>query len=338
MVRRGSDPQNRGGGKRRRWRPGRREACWALLVAAGVGALAGWPPGGASAQAARRIALTFDDLPGVLQRPSLAALDDINTRLLATLRIERVPAVGFVNEGQLDVAGEREGRIELLRMWVGPTFTLGNHTYAHRGINDTPLEAYKADILKGEAVTRRLLSEAGHRLVWFRHPYTHTGPTPEIRAALDGFLNAQGYTVAPFTVENADYAFAAIYERALLSADQERADATMAAYLAHQDAMMAFAEALAFDTFGRDIPQVLLAHVNRLNADAMPELLRRLRARGYQFVTLDSAVEDEAYGTPDRFVGRFGPSYLHRWRVALGKPSRIEQEPDPPAWVLAPGP
>jgi peptidoglycan/xylan/chitin deacetylase (PgdA/CDA1 family) len=337
-VRQECQPPRHDDAKKRKGTSGLREICWALLVAAGLSVLVGWPAGVASAQAGRRIALTFDDLPGVLQRPSLAALDEVNTRLLATLRIERVPAVGFVNEGQLDVAGEREGRIGLLKMWVGPTFTLGNHTYAHRGINDTPLAEYQADVLKGEAVTRRLLSEAGHRLVWFRHPYTHTGPTPEIRAALDGFLNAQGYTVAPFTVENADYAFAAVYERALLAGDQERADATMAAYLAHQDAMMAFAEALAFDTFGREIPQVLLAHVNRLNADAMPELLRRLRARGYQCVTLDSAVDDEAYRTPDRFVGRFGPSYLHRWRVALGKPSRVEQEPDPPAWVLAPGP
>ncbi len=44
--------------------------------------------------------------------------------------------------------------------------------------------------------------------------------------------------------------------------------------------MLAFTEALAFDTFGRDIPQILLAHVNRLNADAMPELLRRLARSG----------------------------------------------------------
>ena len=99
-----------------------------------------------------------------------------------------------------------------------------------------------------------------------------------------------------------------------------KAEETMAAYLAHTDVMVAFAEALALDTFGRDIPQVLLAHVNRLNADAMPELLRRLRARGYIFVTLDSVLDDEAYDTPDRFVGRYGPSWLHRWRWRWASP------------------
>ena len=78
---------------------------------------------------------------------------------------------------------------------------------------------------------------------------------------------------------------------AALAGDDTRAEETLAAYLAHQDAMLAFCEALAFETFGRDIPQILLAHVNRLNADAMPELLRRLRTRGYIFVTLDSVMD-----------------------------------------------
>ena len=299
-----------------------------------VGAVAVLAATLAPAQPVRRIALTFDDLPGISQRSSLAVLDDINTRLLATLRIERVPAVGFVNERGLDVQGEREARVAILRQWIGPSLTLGNHTYSHRDINDTPLEAYQADVLKGEIATRRLLDASGHALVWFRHPYTHTGPTPEIKSSLNAFLNEHGYTVAPFTVEAADYAFAAVYERALIAGEQARADETMAAYLAHQDNMVAFAEALAMDTFGRDIPQILLGHANRLNADAMPELLRRLRARGYMFVTLDSAIDDEAYDTPDRFVGRYGPSWLHRWRIALDRPSRMAAEPDPPGWIM----
>ena len=290
--------------------------------------------GPARAQTLRRIALTFDDLPGVSQRSSLEVLDDINRRLIATLRIERVPAIGFVNERGVDVEGEREARTALLGRWIGPTLTLGNHTYSHASLSRTPLEAYQADVLKGERITRPLLSAAGRRLQWFRHPYTHTGPTPAIKLAFEGFLNEHGYRIAPFTIESADYAFAAVYERALIAGDHARADETMAAYLAHQDRMVAFGEALAFDTFGRGIPHVLLSHVNRLNADAMPELLRRLRARGYAFVTLEAALGDEAYDTPDRFVGTSGPSWLHRWRVTLEQPSRLNDEPDPPAWIL----
>ena len=81
---------------------------------------------------------------------------------------------------------------------------------------------------------------------------------------------------------------------------------------------------------------MLLCHVNRINADAMPELLRRLRARGYAFITLDQAAQDPAYQTADNYVGRHGVSWLHRWRVALNLPPRLDGEPDPPQWVLKP--
>jgi peptidoglycan/xylan/chitin deacetylase (PgdA/CDA1 family) len=305
-----------------------------IWLAGLIGFVVGVATSSVPAQTARRIALTFDDLPGVAQTPTVAALEDINRRLLATLRIDRVPAVGFVNARGVDVDGEREARLALLRSWVGPSLTLGNHTFSHPDLNRVPLAEYQADVVRGEPAIRTVLEERGHRLVWFRHPFTRTGPTAEVKAELEAFLNERGYRTAPFTIENADYLFAAIYERALLAGRAERAEQTMTAYLSHQDRVTGFAEALAFDTFGRDIPQVLLLHVNRLNADAMPELLRRLRSRGYVFVTLESALEDEAYKTPDRFVGRFGPSWLHRWRVALDKPSRIKDEPDPPAWVM----
>jgi peptidoglycan/xylan/chitin deacetylase (PgdA/CDA1 family) len=289
---------------------------------------------GAPAQSVRRMALTFDDLPGVSQQSSLAVLEDINRRLLATLRIERVPAVGFVNASGLEVEGEREARLDLLRRWVTASFTLGNHTFSHPDLNRVALSEYQADVVKGEPPIRTVLEARGDRLIWFRHPFTRTGPTPEIKAGLDSFLDERGYRVAPFTIEAADYLFAVLYERGLMAGDQAGADKVAAAYLDHQDNAVAFAEALALDTFGRDIPQVLLSHVNRLNADVMPEYIGRLRRRGYVFVTLESALKDDAYSTPDRFVGRVGPSWLHRWRVALEKPSRLEDEPEPPAWVM----
>jgi peptidoglycan/xylan/chitin deacetylase (PgdA/CDA1 family) len=281
----------------------------------------------------RQIAITFDDLPGVTQQSTVANLDEINARLLATLRIERVPAVGFVNERGVDVEGERDARTAILKRWLDARMELGNHTYSHHDLNSLPVEQYQSDVLKGELVIRKLMTERGQTLRWFRHPFTHTGPTPEIKGQIDGFLGAHGYTVAPFTIETADYAFAAVYERATIAKDQAAADEVMKAYLATTDKRMAFCEALATDTFGRGIPQVLLIHVNRLNADAMPELVRRLRARGYSWIALNDALKDEAYATRDGYVGRDGLSWLHRWRVALEKPDRLRDEPDPPEWI-----
>jgi peptidoglycan/xylan/chitin deacetylase (PgdA/CDA1 family) len=292
------------------------------------------PAGAVGAKPPRQVALTFDDLPGAHVAAPLDALREENRRILDALRGAGATATGFVNEGRLQTQGERDARVALLAAWLDAGCGLGNHTEAHLGLSATPLREYEDGVVRGEAVTRGLLEARGLRLEYFRHPFTQTGPTPEIKEAFERFLAERGYTIAPFTVEAADYMFAALDEDARRSGDAARIARIRAAYLEHNDVMFGWFESLARDEFGRDIPQVLLAHVNRLNADVLPDLLARLRARGYDFVPLRQALADPAYATPDRYIGKNGPSWLHRWSVALGKPMRLRDEPDPPQWVL----
>ena len=313
----------------------RRAGCVGLLLwlvaIGGVQARLQPPP-----STSRAIAITFDDLPGVLARPTAEELTDINRRLLATLRMSGTPAIGFVNEGRLEVVGEREQRTAILRSWVDAGMALGNHSYNHEGFNDATLADYEADVLRGERITRPLLESKGKTLVWYRHPFNQTGPTLDAKTRFEAFAREHGYRIAPFTVEAVDYLFTRFYEKAISDRKPSRADQVMTEYLQFQDREMDWAQAFSVETFGREIPQVLLCHVNRINADAMPELLRRLRARGYTFITLDQAAQDPAYQTADEYVGRNGVSWLHRWRVALRLPPRLDGEPDPPQWVLQP--
>jgi peptidoglycan/xylan/chitin deacetylase (PgdA/CDA1 family) len=190
-------------------------------------------------------------------------------------------------------------------------------------------------VLKGEVVTRRLLARRGARPRYYRHPYTHTGPTLEVKAAFEAFLAGHGYAVAPFTVENADYLFAKAYADARRAGDAALAEKLRVAYLDHQDAAVAFFEAEARDLFGRDIPQILLIHASELNARALDELLARLVRRAYRFVSLDEALRDEAYRSADGYVGPVGPSWVHRWRAGRGGDvqAALRREPDPPAWI-----
>jgi len=283
----------------------------------------------------RTIALTFDDLPLAPRADDLAVVQRVNEALLRVLAERKVPAIGFVNEGKLQVQGERDARIAVLEKWLEAGQGLGNHTFSHWSLRDTPLQAYEDDVLHGEVVTRQLLERRGGKAtLYFRHPFTATGPTAEVKAAFEGFLQARGYVIAPFTVENADYIFQALYAEARKRGDAAGAARVRAAYLDHTDAVLTFCEGLSRETFGREIPQILLIHDNELNADSLTALLDRLAARGYEFIPLDTALRDEAFRTPDRFVGNFGPSWLHRFRVALGLPAKVREEPDPPQWVL----
>src|SRR5450756_2282801 len=240
-----------------------------------------------------------------------------------------------VNEGKL-YSGPRmiEDRAALLQSWVEAGVPLANHTYSHIDINTVTLEQYQNDVIRGEKTYARLMRGIPVTDRWFRHPYTHTGPTTEIKAALDKFLAGRGYRVAPFTIENRDWIFSTVYAKAKAAGDAALATRTRDAYLAYSETMLDWFETLAKEDFGRDIPQILLIHSNDLHTDALDALLTRIEQRGYRFVTLGEAMKDAAYRTPDEFIGTYGPSWLHRWRVAKHLPPRIKDEPDPPLWVI----
>jgi DUF1680 family protein/peptidoglycan/xylan/chitin deacetylase (PgdA/CDA1 family) len=291
-------------------------------------------PGGGGAPA-KLLAITFDDLPKANGVEDIEGARRTTEAILRVLKAHKAPALAFVNEGKLYTGAHIvPERVALLQAWVDAGIPLGNHTYSHMDINSVPLEKYQDDVVRGERTYTRLMRGTGITERWFRHPFTHTGPTAEIKAGLDRFLAGRGYRVAPFTIENSDWIFSAVYARAKTAGDDTLAARTRDAYLAYSDTMLDWFEALAKEDFGRDIPQILLIHSNDLHTDALDALLTRIEQRGYRFVTLGEAMKDTAYATPDGFVGTYGPSWLHRWRVAKKLPPRMKDEPDPPQWVV----
>ena len=281
----------------------------------------------------RAVALTFDDLPDGIAH-DVATMKRNTTQLLRVLKLHRAPAIGFVNEINLHVRGESVARIQLLKQWVDSGMALGNHTFSHPRLFDTPLAKYKDDVIKGELITRRLMSERGPYQLFFRHPYTSTGSSRQVKAAFEKFLGERGYKIAPFTIGNADFIFNNLYVVARRNRDAAMMDRLREAYLEYTDSEFEFFERLSREMFGREISQVLLIHANEINADCLDEMLNRLAGRGYRFVTLDRALEDKAYQTKDDYVGPALGSWLHRWTVSLGMKVKLDEEPSPPEWVL----
>lgn len=306
----------------------------------------GWVSIAGAENPSRTVAITVDDVP-VVKGEDLETLQQVTRDLLTTLERKNAPAIGFVNESRIYVRGEVDERVFALERWLEAGMLLGNHTYSHLSLYNVPLERYEDDVIKGEVITRRIMAEHGQELRYFRYPYTNTGPTVEIKEAFEAFLLERDYTVAPFTVDTADYAFDAIYATALTDGNTDLASRVRSAYLEHTETVFDFCEKLATRLFGYEIPQILLIHANRLNADCLGDVLERLHKRGYQFISLDEALRDEAYQTPDEFVGRMGPSWLHRWSLHKGIPMKaingrwfpatLLEEPDPPKFILEGG-
>jgi peptidoglycan/xylan/chitin deacetylase (PgdA/CDA1 family) len=287
---------------------------------------------------ARRVAVTIDDLP-VVSRNFRTPPDHerITRQLVAALRAHDVPAVGFVNEGKLQRDGAIDPRaVDLLRQWTRAGLELGNHSYAHLDLHTAPLVTYLDDIARGDAITRELLADAGREPRFFRHPFLHTGRSLDVRAQVDSVLAAQGYEVAPVTIDNADYIFAAAYDDAMGRRDSVEARGIGDAYLTYMERVFAYYEVQASSIVGRDIPQVLLIHANLLNADRFDALGRMIRGRGYTFVSLDVALADSAYRSADTYVGPAGITWLHRWALTRGLRGAVfAGEPEVPAEIAA---
>jgi peptidoglycan-N-acetylglucosamine deacetylase len=280
------------------------------------------------AQAKRQVAVTFDDLPAPYGE--LEEMRRITSALLASLKRNGVPVTAFVNERKLYRRGEADERINLLRAWLDAGAELGNHTYSHIDLHNAPLPEYEDDVVRGETVTRILLEERGMKLRYFRHPFLFTGATPEYKEGLAKFLAARGYTVAPVTLDNADYVFADAYSKAKKRGDAETAKRVADAYVPYMESVFDFFEKLSAETFGREVRQVLLLHANEINADRFDDLAAMMRRRGYAFVTLEEALKDPAYSGPDALY-KNGVSWIHRWRAAKGLQQKWE--PDAPKFV-----
>jgi len=218
----------------------------------------------------RSVAITVDDLPGALPGNDFAygelkELQKINRGIPAALKAHHAWAIGFVNERKLQVSGERDARAELLQMWLDAGLTLGNHNFAHDDFSNTPLQKYEDDLIRGEVVTETLLKAAGQSEKYFRHPYLNTGMTLDVKTAFDAFLKERGYTIAPVTIEDADYVFNDALGNALEKKDKKMAARAKKEYLEYVDTVFDYAEKESAEMFGRQIPQILLVHDNALN-------------------------------------------------------------------------
>ncbi|HEV1288242.1 MAG TPA: polysaccharide deacetylase family protein [Bryobacteraceae bacterium] len=272
----------------------------------------------------RRVAITIDDLPrgGDGGPRDYESLRTMTEKLLAPFKEQKIPVIGFVNEGKIPAPELRK----ILDLWLDAGADLGNHTYSHPNFFTTPLEQFEKEVIDGEPVTRAALAARGKKLEYFRHPFLNVGPNLETRQAFEKFLLSRGYRVAPVTLDNSDYMFALVYSDPALKAR------IVHDYVPYLNTIAQFFEQRANEVTGHDIPQILLIHASQLNADQMPQILAMFRARGYSFITLEEALRDPAYDLTDTYAGRGGFSWIHHW--AITKKMKFKTyEANEPQWV-----
>jgi peptidoglycan/xylan/chitin deacetylase (PgdA/CDA1 family) len=274
------------------------------------------------AQPKRQVAITIDDIPRGGDKPGardFTSVEAMTKKLVSNLNGS--PAIAFVNPGRAkEMSSEELQRI--LKIWTAGGVEIGNHTNTHVDIHSVSLAEYQADVLAAEPALQA--ARGGRRCEYFRHPYLRAGQNEEVRSGMARFLAQQKYTVAPVTVDTADYIYAAVYTR--------EGSAVIPKYLEHLESAFAFFEKRSTEVLGREIAQTLLIHANQLNADAMPQILAMLARRGYTVVSLAKALEDPLYQTKENYAGKQGMSWIHRW--GLAKNMKIVWEPETPPAIM----
>jgi peptidoglycan-N-acetylglucosamine deacetylase len=281
----------------------------------------------------RQVAVTIDDLPAVMaDHMPASAITAMTQKLLGTLRDQKIPVVGFVNEKKLYKPGEVDERIQALQMWLDSGFELGNHTFSHMSLNQAGLKAWEDDVIQGESVTRILMAQHKMKLRYFRHPFLDTGRDLLTRREAEAFLVERGYRIAPITLDAWDWMFAGLYLDAKQRNDAAFEQHVVKEYLAYHEKVFAYYEQLSLKIVGYEPKQILLLHATDLEADHIGELMDLLRKRGYRFITLEDALSDPAYSLPDTYVGEEGSGWIDHWAITQGKIPH--DAPVIPQWVM----
>lgn len=284
----------------------------------------------------KQVCFSFDDLPLVSYGERDTCFQKgLMSKLIYSLKKNKVPAIGFVNESKL-YEKDRINRfqVELLRSWISNGLDLGNHTFGHPDYNSTSFEDFTSDILKGEINTKKIVASSGKRVKYFRHPFLHVGNTKAKADSLKNFLLNQGYTEAPVSIDNEDYLFALAYHRANMGKDTTLKKKIGKDYICYMEKKLNYYEKQANILFGRNIKHILLLHASYLNSDYADALIALFMKNNYDFISLEKALEDQAYKTEITIYGNWGISWLDRWALSKGKKGDFfRDDPESPEYI-----
>jgi peptidoglycan/xylan/chitin deacetylase (PgdA/CDA1 family) len=272
----------------------------------------------APAHAQKRIALTFDDAPrGV---GAFFTKQERARRLIASLRKAGVAQVAFfVNPGNVHDVSDAA----LVDNYVRAGHVIADHSFSHPHLNQLSVADYMANVDRAEA----WLKPRPGRRPWFRYPFLDEGGQDKAkRDAVRAALADRGLTNGYVTAEGSDWNM----EQLTIDAKKARKTIDMAAlrdlYIETHVQAADFADALMVKTIGRSPPHVMLLHETDLAALYIADLVKALRAHGWEIVTADTAYADPLKtAAPDVPSANGTLTELLAWEKGLPAPRWYER-------------
>jgi len=274
------------------------------------------------AEAQKRIAFTFDDVPR--GRGAFFTPDERTRRLIAGLREGGIKQAAFyIVPGQIGhddgIGGE-----ERIAAYVAAGHVIANHSYTHRHLNQLRAAEYMADVDKAEAW---LKGREGRR-PWFRYPFLDEGGEDQrkvdaVRAALKKRGLHNGYA----TVDGSDWNIEGLTVAAVKAGKTIDMAALRDLYVEKPwSARPTSPTGFRGRSGGRQPAQVIVLHETDMAALFIADLAAALRKDGWTIITAD-----EAYADP---ISRLAPEVpyangtlveLAAWEKGIPKPRWYER-------------
>ncbi|MEL6859455.1 MAG: polysaccharide deacetylase family protein [Pseudomonadota bacterium] len=238
----------------------------------------------------KQIALTYDDAP-LGDGPIYTGTERTQAFIEQLDAAGSGPVAIFVTTRGLDQA-DGQTRIQA---YADAGHRIANHSDQHIWASRTDIEAYIADIDAAE----RKLEGFDHRRPWFRFPFLDEGGMGEDnkdavrRDAYRAALDARGLISGYVTVDTFDWHLDRLWSRAVQNGDRVDQAALSRVYVDMVVDAAAHYDALGQQVLGRRPVQVLLLHENDLAARFTADVIRALRADGWEIVDPDLAFADQ---------------------------------------------
>jgi beta-lactamase regulating signal transducer with metallopeptidase domain len=278
----------------------------------------------------KKLAIGFVSIPPLDRTANPPKDSDATARLMIEkLKSHKIPAIGFVQGGMIS-DGEKlfPVRANIVRLWRDAGFEIGIGGFKHIWFYKTPYEDYVANTEKNETAVRQILAEKNLPLKYFSYPFLNTGKTAEERNRFESWLATRGIMPVKYTIDNSEWMYSYAYDMARNDNDVNTMKEIRESFLVYMTEMFDHYEAYSQEMFGRDIAQTMVLTPSRLVADSADDLFGMISKRGYSYVSMDEALADEAYKTPESFYGESGISWFERWTLAQGKKLRSEPKVD----------
>jgi len=147
---------------------------------------------------------------------------------------------------------------------------------------------------------------------YFRFPYLNRGNTAAKKYIISTALEKANYKIAPVTITSNDWRFNPRFEVAYFNKDEEEMENIQKEYLKRIARETYNSENYAIQTFHREVKQILLFHLNILNAMTIGKIIDWYRENGWEIVDLDTVLKDEVYEMEDTYNGEYGIPWLFR--------------------------